>query len=65
MRDLDPHQLAAVLLMQLAEQRFRLQRYRMGNEPRARLEPRRAIGVTAPLDGGWSTAPIPVRYTVR
>ena len=39
MRDLDSHQLAAMALMQLAEQRFRLQRHGMHDEPCAWHEP--------------------------
>ena len=57
MRDLHPHQLAAVAPMQLAEQRFGLQRDRMCNEPRSRREARpdriehHAVEATADEDG--------------
>ncbi len=40
MGNLDPHQLAAMALVQLAEQRLRLQRHRMRDEPRTRRKPR-------------------------
>jgi hypothetical protein len=39
MRDLDPHQFAAVALVQFDEKCFRFQRHRVCNDPRTRREP--------------------------